>query len=70
MYASAHFISSKTLSAFGETLFVFGFFETDGGSFPLLDLQAELMARLLRARRAVPARGSDEQLRAQPTLRA
>jgi hypothetical protein len=32
-------------------LFVLGFFETDAGSYPLLDLQAELLARVLRARR-------------------
>jgi cation diffusion facilitator CzcD-associated flavoprotein CzcO len=38
------------------TLFVLGFFETDAGCFPLLDLQAELVARLLRARRDAPAK--------------
>lgn len=37
-------------------LFVIGFFETDGGSYPLIDLQAELVAKLLRARRDAPAR--------------
>jgi cation diffusion facilitator CzcD-associated flavoprotein CzcO len=38
------------------TLCVLGFFETDAGSFPLLDLQAELLARVLQARRESPAR--------------
>jgi cation diffusion facilitator CzcD-associated flavoprotein CzcO len=33
-------------------LYVVGFFETDGGSFPLMDLQCELIARLIAARRA------------------
>lgn len=37
-------------------LFVVGFFETDGGSFPIIDLQCELIARLLRARRDAPER--------------
>jgi cation diffusion facilitator CzcD-associated flavoprotein CzcO len=37
------------------TLFVLGFFETDAGCYPLLDLQAELVARLLQARRERPA---------------
>jgi hypothetical protein len=37
------------------TLFVLGFFETDAGCYPLLDLQAELVARLLQARREKPA---------------
>jgi len=32
-------------------LFVLGFFETDAGAFPILDLQAELVARVLEARR-------------------
>lgn len=36
------------------TLFVLGFFETDAGCYPLLDLQAELVARLLQARRERP----------------
>jgi cation diffusion facilitator CzcD-associated flavoprotein CzcO len=36
------------------SLFAVGFFETDGGAFPLMDLQCELLARLLRARRAEP----------------
>lgn len=35
-------------------LFVIGFFETDGGAFPLMDLQCELVARLIRARRVNP----------------
>ncbi len=35
-------------------LFVIGFFETDGGAFPLIDLQCELVARLIRARRESP----------------
>jgi cation diffusion facilitator CzcD-associated flavoprotein CzcO len=35
-------------------LFAMGFFETDGGAFPLMDLQGELLARLLRARRTEP----------------
>lgn len=38
------------------TLFVLGFFETDAGAYPILDLQAELVARLLRARRETPDR--------------
>ncbi len=33
------------------SLFVVGFFETDGGSYPLIDLQCELIARAIRARR-------------------
>jgi hypothetical protein len=37
-----------------STLFVLGFFETDAGCYPLLDLQAELVGRLLRARRESP----------------
>lgn len=37
-----------------STLFVLGFFETDAGCYPLLDLQAELVARLLQARRERP----------------
>lgn len=37
-------------------LFVVGFFETDGGAYPLIDLQCELIARLLRARREAPER--------------
>ena len=36
------------------TLFVLGFFETDAGAYPLLDLQAELVARVLEARRERP----------------
>jgi cation diffusion facilitator CzcD-associated flavoprotein CzcO len=38
------------------TLFVLGFFETDAGCYPLLDLQAELVARVLQARRERPER--------------
>ena len=38
------------------SLFVVGFFETDGGAFPILDLQCELVARLLKARGAEPAK--------------
>jgi cation diffusion facilitator CzcD-associated flavoprotein CzcO len=34
-----------------ETLFLVGFFETDAGAYPLLDLQAELVARVVKARR-------------------
>lgn len=37
-------------------LFVVGFFETDGGAFPILDRQCELVARLLRARRDAPGK--------------
>jgi hypothetical protein len=37
-------------------LFVIGFFETDGGAFPLIDLQCELVARLIRARSEAPAK--------------
>lgn len=37
-------------------LFVVGFFETDGGAFPLIDLQCELLARLIHARRAAPGK--------------
>jgi hypothetical protein len=37
-----------------EGLFVVGFFETDAGSFPLIDLQCQLIARVLRARREAP----------------
>jgi hypothetical protein len=36
------------------SLFVLGYFETDAGSYPLLDLQAELLARVLQARRDRP----------------
>jgi len=39
-------------------LFVIGFFETDGGAYPLIDLQAELVAKLLRARRQAPAQAA------------
>lgn len=35
-------------------LFVIGFFETDAGSFPLIDLQCELVAKVLRAARDAP----------------
>jgi cation diffusion facilitator CzcD-associated flavoprotein CzcO len=38
------------------TLFVLGYFETDAGCYPLLDRQAELVARLLQARRERPER--------------
>lgn len=41
-----------------STLFVLGFFETDAGAYPILDLQAELVARLLRARREAPERAA------------
>ncbi len=37
-------------------LFVVGYFETDGGAYPLIDLQCELIARLLKARRDAPER--------------
>src|SRR5262245_23382852 len=37
-------------------LFVVGFFETDGGAYPIIDLQCELIARLIRARREAPRR--------------
>lgn len=39
-------------------LFVVGFFETDGGAYPIIDLQCELIARLLRARRDAPDRAA------------
>jgi cation diffusion facilitator CzcD-associated flavoprotein CzcO len=39
-------------------LFLVGFFETDGGAFPLIDLQCELVARLIRAQRSEPARAA------------
>lgn len=32
-------------------LFVVGYFETDGGAYPVLDRQCELLARVIRARR-------------------
>jgi hypothetical protein len=35
-------------------LFVIGFFETDGGAFPLIDLQGELVAKLLAVRAREP----------------
>ena len=35
-------------------LFVVGFFETDGGAYPLIDLQCELLAKLVRARYSAP----------------
>lgn len=47
-------VSSLFLNLFHRrhpTLFVLGFFETDAGAYPLLDLQAELVARVLKARR-------------------
>ena len=39
-------------------LFVVGFFETDGGAFPLIDLQCELLAKLIRARAAAPEKAA------------
>ena len=33
-----------------------GFFETDGGAFPILDLQCELVARLIQARTSAPGK--------------
>jgi cation diffusion facilitator CzcD-associated flavoprotein CzcO len=39
-------------------LFVVGFFETDGGSYPLIDLQCELIARLMRARQEAPEKAN------------
>jgi hypothetical protein len=48
-------VSSLFLNLFHRryrTLCVLGFFETDAGAYPLLDLQAELVARVLAARRA------------------
>jgi cation diffusion facilitator CzcD-associated flavoprotein CzcO len=39
-------------------LFVVGFFETDGGSYPLIDLQCELIARLIRAGREAPEKAT------------
>jgi cation diffusion facilitator CzcD-associated flavoprotein CzcO len=53
--------ASLFLNVFHRThpgLFVIGFFETDGGAYPLIDLQCELLARLLRARREAPARAA------------
>lgn len=50
-------VSSLFLNVFHRrhrSLFVLGFFETDAGAYPLLDLQAELLARVLRARRDRP----------------
>lgn len=47
-------VSSLFLNLFHRrhsSLFVLGFFETDAGAYPLLDLQAELLARVLKARR-------------------
>lgn len=44
-------------------LFVVGFFETDGGAYPLLDLQCELVARVIRARREGRAAAFEERLR-------
>jgi cation diffusion facilitator CzcD-associated flavoprotein CzcO len=46
--------ASLFLNAFHRrhrNLFVVGFFETDGGAYPLVDLQCELIARVIRARR-------------------
>lgn len=37
-------------------LAVVGFFETDSGSFPLIDLQCELVAKVMKHRRDSPAR--------------
>lgn len=39
-------------------LFVVGFFETDGGAFPLIDLQCELAARLMAARAGAPEKAA------------
>jgi cation diffusion facilitator CzcD-associated flavoprotein CzcO len=39
-------------------LFVVGFFETDGGAFPLIDLQAELVAKLVAARTRAPEKAA------------
>jgi Flavin-binding monooxygenase-like len=53
--------SALFLNVFHRThpnLFVVGFFETDGGSFPVIDLQSELMAKLLRARTSDPAKAA------------
>jgi cation diffusion facilitator CzcD-associated flavoprotein CzcO len=49
-------------------LFVVGFFETDGGAFPLIDLQCELVARVIQARRSQPkkARRFQKRLEAPP----
>ena len=50
-------VESLFLNAFHRhhlTLFVVGFFETDGGAYPIIDLQCELIARLIRARRDAP----------------
>jgi hypothetical protein len=38
------------------TLSVVSFFETDGGSFPVIDRQCELIAKTWRARRESPAK--------------
>ena len=39
-------------------LFLVGFFETDGGAFPLIDLQAELLAKLVAARARAPEKAA------------
>ena len=52
-------VSSLFLNLFHRAhpnLFVVGFFETDGGAFPLIDLQCELLAKLVRARRSAPGK--------------
>jgi cation diffusion facilitator CzcD-associated flavoprotein CzcO len=52
-------VSQLFLNAFHRSqpdLFVVGFFETDAGAYPLIDLQCELIAKLLRLRRAAPKR--------------
>jgi hypothetical protein len=52
-------VSRLFLNAFHREhpgLFVVGFFETDGGAYPLIDLQCELIAKVLRARRERPER--------------
>lgn len=46
-------------------LFVVGFFETDGGAYPPIDLQCELIARVLRLRRDAPGQLAPFQRRMQ-----
>lgn len=46
-------------------LFVVGFFETDAGSYPLIDLQCELIARVLRLEREAPTKLATFQRRLQ-----
>jgi cation diffusion facilitator CzcD-associated flavoprotein CzcO len=47
-------------------LFVLGFFETDGGAYPLVDRQAELVARVVKARREGRAAAFDAHLHGPP----